>query len=80
MTRIKRKMKMDAWGEMYRERAEKAEAESERLRAALEQSVKLQSHYAGLLNDWDGGHRLRFASADAWLERLAATRVAWLKD
>jgi len=39
---------------------------------ALEQSVKLQSHYAELLNMHDGGERLTFASADAWMERLAS--------
>jgi hypothetical protein len=38
---------------------------------ALERSVKLQSHYAELLNMHDGGQRLQFASADAWLARLA---------
>jgi hypothetical protein len=40
------------------------------LRTALEKSVKLQSHYAGLLNMYDGGERLQFASADAWCARL----------
>jgi hypothetical protein len=40
------------------------------LHAALEESVKLQSHYAELLNMHDGGHRLTFADADAWLTRL----------
>jgi hypothetical protein len=43
-----------------------------RLTQALEESVKLQSHYATLLNDYDGGHRLTFASADEWLRRLRA--------
>jgi len=42
------------------------------LRAALEASVKLQSHYAGLLNQYDGGQRLQFSSSEEWLERLAA--------
>ena len=37
---------------------------------ALEKSVKLQSHYAGLLNSYDRGERLTFANADQWLERL----------
>ncbi len=36
------------------------EARIEELRAALEQSVKLQAHYAGLLNQYDGGHRKAF--------------------
>ena len=41
---------------------------------ALEESIKLQSHYAGLLNTWDGGERLIFASAVEWLKRLAALK------
>lgn len=41
------------------------------LRSALSESVKLQSHYAELLNMHDGGRRLRFASADEWIARLA---------
>lgn len=40
--------------------------------AALEESVKLQNHYAGLLNQYDGGARMRFWSAQEWLARLAA--------
>lgn len=46
------------------------------LYAALEESVKLQSHYAGLLNQYDGGQRLVFLDADAWIARLAATARA----
>jgi len=38
---------------------------------ALSESVKLQSHYAELLNGWDDGHRLQFADAQAWLDRLS---------
>ncbi len=38
---------------------------------ALDESVKLQSHYAGILNSYDGGTRLQFADADAWMKRLA---------
>ena len=49
-------------------------AEAERLREALEASVKLQSHYANLLNMHDGGERIGFKNADAWLERLAITQ------
>jgi hypothetical protein len=37
---------------------------------ALDESVKLQSHYATLLNDYDGGKRMTFADGKAWLERL----------
>lgn len=40
------------------------------LYAALHESVKLQSHYAGLLNMHDGGERRKFESADAWIARL----------
>jgi len=43
------------------------------LRLALEESVKLQSHYANLLNIHDGGHRVGFANADAWIQRLRDT-------
>jgi hypothetical protein len=46
-------------------------SETERLRVALEESVKLQSHYASLLNQYDGGQRMTFASADEWLARVA---------
>jgi hypothetical protein len=42
------------------------------LLAALEESVKLQSHYAMLLNSYDGGERMQFDSSEAWLARLAA--------
>ncbi len=40
------------------------------LLAALDASVKLQSHYANLLNTYDGGHRMSFANGDAWITRL----------
>jgi hypothetical protein len=40
---------------------------------ALEESVKLQSHYAELLNAWDGGERLKFADAGEWIARLLKT-------
>lgn len=42
----------------------------ETLRAALEQSLKLQTHYAELLNMHDGGRRFGFPSAEAWIDRL----------
>ena len=38
---------------------------------ALRESVKLQSHYAGLLNCYDGRTRMQFASAEEWIDRLA---------
>lgn len=37
---------------------------------ALQESVALQSFYAGLLNMHDGGARLKFKSGTAWIERL----------
>jgi hypothetical protein len=40
------------------------------LRLALEKSVALQSHYAKLLNIHDGGKRIDFANAAAWIARL----------
>jgi hypothetical protein len=43
------------------------------LMVALTESVKLQSHYAGLLNIYDEGKRLQFADAAAWIERLTQT-------
>ena len=46
-----------------------------RLRGALEQSINLQSHYAGLLNMRDGGKRTVVKNADEWLKRLK-----WLTD
>jgi hypothetical protein len=39
------------------------------LRRALDESLKLQAHYAKLLNMWDGGDRLIFESAEEWIER-----------
>jgi hypothetical protein len=50
--------------------ATRAADEIERLETALSESVKLQSHYAGLLNQYDGGARLQFANAQDWLKRL----------
>lgn len=41
---------------------------------ALEQSVKLQAHYAALLNDYDGGKRKQFASAQEWIDHLASLK------
>ena len=44
------------------------------LRWALEESVELQSHYANLLNMWDGGQRQVFKDASEWLQRLNEVR------
>ncbi len=41
-----------------------------RCRYALGESVKLQSHYAQLLNMHDGGERIGFTDADEWIARL----------
>jgi hypothetical protein len=49
------------------------EEEIRDLWAALEESVKLQSHYAQLLNMHDGGERKGFADAHAWVDRLIDT-------
>jgi hypothetical protein len=43
------------------------------LMIALQESVKLQGHYAELLNMHDGGKRRVFASPTEWIARLAAT-------
>ncbi len=40
------------------------------LESALAESVKLQSHYAMLLNAYDGGKRLQFTGPTAWMARL----------
>lgn len=45
------------------------------LYVALEESVKLQSHYADLLNIHDGGKRLQFKTVDAWIQRLKEVKV-----
>lgn len=40
------------------------------LTTALDEGLKLQRNYATLLNMYDGGERMVFDSADAWIERL----------
>jgi hypothetical protein len=42
---------------------------------ALDESVKLQSHYAKLLNMYDSGERMQFATAAAWIARLNDCRA-----
>lgn len=42
------------------------------LEHALAESVKLQSHYAKLLNMYDGGQRTCFKDSEEWLTRLKA--------
>ena len=46
------------------------------LEEALEDSIKLQGHYAKLLNQYDGGRRHVFTDAADWLRRRAETRPA----
>ena len=41
-----------------------------KLMMVLRESVLLQSHYAQLLNDYDGGQRMSFDTAEAWIKRL----------
>lgn len=41
---------------------------------ALAESVKLQSHYAELLNMHDGGQRITFRSEREWMARLRQVR------
>jgi tRNA U55 pseudouridine synthase TruB len=43
------------------------------LERALDESLKLQSHYAELLNIYDGGHRKIFKTKEAWINRLEET-------
>jgi len=43
---------------------------AEDLYVALRESVKLQSHYAGLLNGYDRGERRPFSTPEAWITRL----------
>ena len=40
---------------------------------ALRESLRLQSHYASLLNAYDGGKRRGFDSPEAWITRLKET-------
>lgn len=46
---------------------------AEDLYAALRESVQLQSHYARLLNQYDGGNRHPFATTEEWIARLRKT-------
>jgi hypothetical protein len=49
-------------------------AQLSELSAALEESVKLQAHYAKLLNMHDGGERMIFPTVESWLARLRRLR------
>ena len=48
-------------------------ARADELRTALEKSVRLQSLYATLLNQYDEGGRRTFVDAAAWIARLRET-------
>lgn len=54
--------------------AGQAKPSPDELRKALEESVTLQSHYATLLNQHDGGERLTFKTAEEWINRLRDVR------
>jgi hypothetical protein len=47
----------------------KLKKECDDLKICLEESLKLQSHYAELLNMFDGGERKTF-NKETWIERL----------
>jgi len=46
---------------------------------ALHASVKLQSYYADLLNQYDHGHRMMFTT-EQWLERLRELEAKGERD
>lgn len=49
---------------------EKKDTQIVNLTKALEESLKLQAHYAELLNQYDGGHRKTFKNKEEWMNRL----------
>lgn len=57
------------WKEAYEALAEQAGE----VNIALVESVRLQSHYASILNGWDGGERRTFSCIAEWVERLRET-------
>src|SRR5437763_10478835 len=59
------------WFATYRALRERVAALRESaLERALAESLRLQSHYAVLLNHHDGGARRIFPSIESWLDRL----------
>lgn len=46
------------------------QTEHRQLKYALAESVKLQSHYAMLLNAYDGGQRMTPTDSGDWIKRL----------
>jgi len=59
------------WGEL-RQRVIALEIERDAIKNALEQLISLSTHYAKLLNMYDGGKRIGFKNADEWMERVIA--------
>ena len=57
----------------YREEIENEQERDRHLKIALEESLKLQCHYAELLNAYDGGLRKGFKTVDEWIDRLKVT-------
>lgn len=51
-------------GTVYSEAGRVTDAE------AFRRLIELSSHYARLLNDYDGGHRRIFKTTQEWIERL----------
>jgi hypothetical protein len=45
------------------------------LEIALAESLKLQAHYAQLLNMHDGGERMIFISVESWIKRLKEIKM-----
>ena len=43
--------------------------------SALIESLKLQAHYATLLNMHDDGRRMVFVDVESWIERLQKTKT-----
>lgn len=52
---------------------QQVEDEFRKVGDALDELVKLQAHYAMLLNAHDGGNRHQFRSGAEWIARLAVT-------
>lgn len=61
---------LSAKNQQLKEQLAEARQERDELRSALEESVKLQAHYAVLLNMHDGGSRMPFDTVEAWMDRL----------
>jgi hypothetical protein len=45
------------------------------LQYGLEESLKLQSHYAELLNMYDHGERIQFDTVEEWLQRIEQVKL-----